>query len=160
MINRHDPDYHRATLTRRSDDDLAASILLALNYSRRTKQTSVSQGLIQMDCVALCYCPEGLWVASNTRKISDDDLETLRTFLCDQNIDIYVVVNGSGGMHAEMQLLKELLEVYTKGQIQELGLRMGVSKACCGRCADKLREYSISFTEEHDSPVVNWESPD
>lgn len=156
FINRRDPTYHRAALEFKTQSDLIASILLALNYSGRTKQTPVSQSLIQMDCVAVCFVKDELWVASNTQRISANDIDNLRDELIDPDIAIYTVVNGdSGVMHAEMQLLQELIE----SGLPTAELEFGVSKPCCSNCRKLLDDYSIRYSMYHNAPVVNWESP-
>ena len=100
-INRHDRDYHAIRLSSIHELDKIASYLLAVNWSRRRTQTAVSQGLIQMDCIATCYVNGELWIASNTQELTSEDVEALQAELGD--IIVYIVTNGTPKvMHAEM----------------------------------------------------------
>lgn len=110
-----------------------------------------------MDCVAVCMTREGLWVASNSQRITDEDIDILRGVLFPElhhNTDIYIVKNGtSNKMHAEMQLLKELVsESFETYEI-------GVSKPCCEECKRVLDEHGIKYSMYHNSDVINWEDP-
>ncbi len=159
FINRKDPDYHSRALELKTDADLVASIVLALNFTRRIKsQVKSTQGLIQNDCVAACFTPEGLWLAANSQSIREPEVAHLREELCDHEMDIYTVVNGKKNvMHAEMQLLHELLSEYTADDIR--GLEMGVSKPCCTPCREELDKFGIRYSAYHNDKVVNWQKP-
>lgn len=153
FVNRRDKDYHRFALQNKTDLDRIASYLLAINYSRRNLAYS-SQNLVQMDCVAVCMTTEGLWVASNSQKITDDDIENLRCELPPEFDNIYIIKNGVPYiMHAEMQLVQEL---------EVSGFRttaIGVSKPCCEECKKVLDEWKIEYSMYHNSHVKNWENP-
>lgn len=156
QVNRRSGSYHRIALELKSDLDLIASILLALSYSRRAAPTWQSQALIQMDCVAICFVDGSLWIASNSQRITKEDTETFRDFLQNRNIDIWLVANGTPGkMHAEMQLLSQLIEE----KISTINLTFGVSKPCCKYCKEWLDKFRIGYTMYHCASVVNWESP-
>ena len=58
-------------------------------------------------------------------------------------------------MHAEMQLLEELV---SRG-VTVQGLDMGVSKPCCYDCHQVLRSFKINHTAFHRDQVQNWEAP-
>ena len=134
--------------------DKIASYLLAVNWSRRRTQTAVSQGLIQMDCIATCYVNGELWIASNTQELTSEDVEALQAELGD--IIVYIVTNGTPKvMHAEMQLLSQLVQE----NVPTKGMYMGVSKPCCDYCRQELNKVGICYTQYHTSEVKNWESP-
>lgn len=135
--------------------DKAASFLLAINYSKRTSQTKVSQGLIQMDCVAVAYVNNEYLVASNSRRIDDDDMIALSDEL-GTPINYALISRGSGNMHAEMQVMEEIKE----SGYNFKGITIGVSKPCCLYCKDVLDQYGVNYSHYHDSHVVNWEEPD
>lgn len=72
-VNRRDVNYHQ-TWRQKSNEDLVASMLLALNYSGRRSKTRITQSLIQMDSVAVCYVHDplafgrlSLWISSNSQ---------------------------------------------------------------------------------------------
>lgn len=62
-----------------------------------------------MGYVALCKIGEEYWIAFNTQHLEAEDIDEFANFL-NQDIVCWIVKNGNPGvMHAEMQLLKELL---------------------------------------------------
>lgn len=158
VVNRRDRDYHTVRLSEMTELDKIASTLLALSYSSKASPTKKSQGLIQMDCVAVCIVTckgvRELWVASNKNRVDLNDINNLAKEI--PAIDIYIVDNGHGDMHAEMKLLSELL------QNQDCRLEepiFGVSKPCCKKCSGALTSYKIEFTHSHSSSVKTWETP-
>jgi len=170
IVNRRNAGYHQNALANKNDLDLIASALLAFNYSRRVKQTPKSQSLIQMDCVAVCFINlpniqnNGLWVASNSQQIFDQDLNELKQFLLSNSIytDIYTIAEGNRKeMHAEMQLLCKIIQVVGQRDdyIRSLNLSFGVSKPCCSQCSSLLGSYKIDHTMQHLTRVTNWQSP-
>lgn len=76
-VNRKDKGYHALRRSEINDLDKAASFLLAISYSGRTSQTKASQGLIQMDCVALAVINDEWLVAANSRRLDDWHMEAL-----------------------------------------------------------------------------------
>ena len=64
QVNRKAVDYHAQRISEMNDLDKAASYLLAISYSSRTSPTKVSQGLIQMDCVAVAVI-KGEWLVAS-----------------------------------------------------------------------------------------------
>lgn len=163
LVNRSDrKSYNKIRQDEMTDLDLVAADLLAVNYSRRTSPTKASQMLIQNDCVAVCVVDGFYWIASNTQCITQEDLQQFAQFLEQEEITCYIVTNGQGHMHAEMQLLCELLEEdptrkNVRGSLSEYSF--GVSKPCCRYCKDQLDFYGITYTHWHDSPVTHWEHP-
>jgi hypothetical protein len=174
-VNRHRRNIFNSTaLQLYTNLDLIASTLLMINYSDRTSMYHKSQALIQMDCVAVCFVkPDVLWVASNKKTINDDSIAVLNSILHAEgirNVEVWKITNGSTNMHAEMQLLSELIQCFVddyritdknavKEQIQTLRLSFGVSKPCCKRCNDILRNHHIDFTMWHNDRVIHWENP-
>lgn len=158
FVNRRASDYHIKRyldlMQTDAEEDRIASALLACNYSRCHSATPVTQGLIQMDCVAACIVDGAIWVASNSRKITDEDIDNA---LGDSYTgrDVWIVVNGRGNMHAEMQLVKELNEANLLGKVKYIG----VSKPCCALCSEVLNAQGINYIHWHSSPVKNWEPP-
>lgn len=154
-VNRRAPNYHVSRINAISQLDKVASYLLAMNYSERASPTKPSQGLIQMDCVAVAVVNDEWLIASNSRKLEDDDVINLSGEL---GIDlVYALVKrGSGGMHAEMQIMEEIAE----SNYSAANVFIGVSKPCCKKCAERLDASRAKYTAWHDSDVVNWEKPD
>lgn len=57
-----------------------------------------------MDCVAVCFVDD-IWVASDSMKLEREDIdEAICADYCGRNV--YIVKNGTGCMHAEIQLVK------------------------------------------------------
>lgn len=106
-VNRKDKGYHALRRSEINDLDKAASFLLAISYSGRTSQTKASQGLIQMDCVALAVINDEWLVAANSRRLDDWHMEALAQEL-GFDFTYAIVERGQGGMHAEMQVLEEI----------------------------------------------------
>jgi hypothetical protein len=160
-VNRRAAGYHQARITQLDTLDKAASYLLAMNWSWRKSQTSVSQKLIQMDCVAVAIVNNEWLIAQNSHGLTDYDVAQMATEL-GREITYAIVTRGTPNqMHAEMQVLEEIrASGYTNEQIQQLKVYMGVSKPCCRTCAEWLSHYNIGYANWHDSPVVNWEQPD
>lgn len=151
-IKRRSSDYHAKRMNEIEELDKIASTILATSYSRRTKQTPTSQALIQFDCVATCFVNGELWVASNSGKITSADLVPVWEAYPDMGI--YIVTNGNGKMHAEMQLVME---------IKEVGFAfpdyIGVSKPCRIYCAKVLNDTGIKYAHYHTDTVIHWEKP-
>ena len=155
QVNRKAVDYHAQRISEMNDLDKAASYLLAISYSSRTSPTKVSQGLIQMDCVAVAVI-NGEWlVASNTRKLADWHMEKLAAEI-DEALTYAIVERGSGKMHAEMQVLEEI----KASNYSPKGVLIGVSKPCCRECKGVLDTVSAVYSHYHTDTVVNWEAPD
>ncbi len=159
-VNRRASGYHEQRLDQLALADRIASFLLAVNWSWRRSPQSVSQKLIQMDCVAVAVLDNEWLIASNSQGLTDYDVELAAEEL--GQITYAIVTRGTpNAMHAEMQVLEEIrASGYTGDQIKQLGLYMGVSKPCCRTCAEWLSFYNIGYAGWHDSPVVNWEEPD
>lgn len=155
FVQRRKSGYQQLRLREMSDLDRAASAVLAFNYSRRSSSSPATQGLIQNDCVAVCLVDDEYWIASNSRRLEAEDIDEFAEFL-GEDINCWIVINGDGKMHAEMQLLKELIDA----GIDTRGMSFGVSKPCCILCARKLYEYGVSYTHYHGDSIVNWEKPD
>jgi hypothetical protein len=155
VMNRRQNGYHQLRLQSVAELDKVASYVLAHNYSGRTSQTKVSQGLIQMDCVAVAVV-NGEWLfASNTRKLKDEDVNAVADEM-GSNLIYAIVERGSGSMHAEMQVLEEIRA--SGYSIQDVFV--GVSKPCCRQCKQVLESNGARFTAWHQDHVVNWEKPD
>ena len=134
--------------------DFIARTIHDIAWSRQKN----NQKLINLDCVAVCVVNDrDLWVASNNISIEDCDIEQLDKIMCEDGLflyeNIYIVHNGNGHMHAEMQLVQELINegIETK--------YIGVSKPCCKFCANELNEQKIKYSLWHDSRVKQWEAP-
>ncbi len=161
LVNRRSEGYHVEALETMKPIDKIASTLLAISYSNR-QLTPASQNLIQYDCVAACFVADNeLWVASNSKRISQGDILELYNYFSEDgiaidDIDIYVVENGDGDMHAEMQLLAELIA--ERADVDNL--YFGVSKPCCMLCKEMLEEYGIDYTDYHGDAVANWQNPE
>ncbi|HTQ78557.1 MAG TPA: hypothetical protein VMM92_01060 [Thermoanaerobaculia bacterium] len=155
-VNRRDKEYHKERIKSLNDLDKVASFLLASNYSYKKNQSKVSQGLIQMDCVAVVVIKGSYWMASNSQGLDGEDAANLNGALEMIELDYELVVNGTKNkMHAEMQLVQELLAK----KIETKGLFMGVSKPCCLDCHKVLSILKINHTAYHNSQVINWEPP-
>ncbi len=155
-INRKNPQYHRVRLNSLQELDRVACFLLAVSYSRRASQTTKSQQFIQIDCVATCMVNGELWVSSNSQSIISEDIDVLLEELQNTNLNVYIVKNGTPNkMHAEMQLLSQLIQEDTYCDNNY----MGVSKPCCEHCAKMLNQYDINFLHYHTDEIRNWESP-
>lgn len=155
-VNRQASSYHSEVIGHKNDLDYMASALLAISYSRRANSSSKSQSLIQYDCVAVCIVEdEGIWIASNSKQITDADIKEFRQYLNSSwaTKPIWTVTNGSSAMHAEMQLVKELFDNKKSTKY------IGVSKPCCMQCRQVLQNCNIQFSCYHTSTVTNWESP-
>ncbi len=158
FVNRRLSGYHKLAIEIKSNEDFIASAALAIEYSRRTSQTPSTQKMIQFDCVAACFVDGSeLWIASNSHSLTQNDVDVLCDVMdLDSSISIYIVVNGiKNDMHAEMQLLKELLD----SDMNPNELVFGVSKPCCEQCASMLDTYKVGYTFYHNSTVINWQSP-
>lgn len=108
-----------------------------------------------MDCVAVCFVDGDIWVASNSRKLEPEDIdEAIGADYCGWNI--YIVTNGNGCMHAEMQLIEELREAYLLDKVTYIG----VSKPCCKYCKQVLNRYHIDYLHYHTDAVQHWEDPE
>ncbi len=154
-MNRRDKGYHQLRLQTVADLDKVASFALAANYSGRASPTKVSQGLIQMDCVAVAVV-NGEWLfASNSRKLTDDDINEVADEM-GANLIYAIVKRGTGSMHAEMQVLEEI--VASGYSIQDVFV--GVSKPCCQKCKNVMESKGAKYTAWHQDHVVNWEKPD
>lgn len=156
LVNRHEKNYSReryqAMAGDKAEADRIASMLLAVSYSRRASPSCKSQSLIQKDCVAACFVNNTIWVASNSRQITPEDIDKALGEVYD-GWDVYIVENGDGNMHAEMQLVQEL-------KAERLTIRyIGVSKPCCLKCKQVLDEQEIDWCQYHGDKVVHWESP-
>ncbi|HEX8242783.1 MAG TPA: nucleic acid/nucleotide deaminase domain-containing protein, partial [Longimicrobium sp.] len=150
---RRTPGYHNARLQSIKDLDKVASFVLASSYSRRTSPTKASQGLIQMDCVAVAVV-NGEWLfASNSHRITDEDIEMVADELGQRLI--YAIVERGTHMHAEMQVLEE---IRASGH-QIADVYVGVSKPCCEQCKKVLDKHGAGYTAYHEDNVVNWEKP-
>ena len=57
--------------------------------------------------------------------------------------------------HAEMQLVKYLQD----RSIDLHGLRVGCSKSCCSKCAEKLGNFGVVYSSEHANTVTTWSDP-
>lgn len=154
-VNRRAHDYHIRRIGALTQLDKVASYLLALNYSNRASPKKVSQGLIQMDCVAVAVINDEWLIASNSRKLDDNDIILLSEEL---GIDMtYALISrGDGQMHAEMQVLEEI----SASNYSAANVQFGVSKPCCKKCAEWLSHYGAKYSAWHDAQVVNWEKPD
>ncbi|POD80994.1 OTT_1508-like deaminase [Pseudomonas syringae] len=155
FVNRRAAGYHINRINQVVELDKAASYLLARNYSGRTSPTAISQSLIQMDCVAVAVVNNEWLIASNSRKLGDDDAIMLAHEL-GMDITYALVKRGSGYMHAEMQILEELAE----SKYQSANVFIGVSKPCCLQCAQSLDQAGSKYTSWHNTSVANWEKPD
>lgn len=160
-VNRRSSNYHEQRSTSLDTLDKAASYLLAMNWSWRRSQTSVSQQLIQMDCVAVALVNNEWLIAQNSHGITDYDVEQMAAELGRQLTYAIVTRGTPNQMHAEMQVLEEIrASGYTGDQISQMNIYVGVSKPCCRNCATLLDRYGIRYHSWHDSQVVNWEQPD
>lgn len=155
FVNRRNKTYHGMRISEVSNEDRAASYLLAVNYSGRTSPTKVSQSLIQMDCVAVAVVNNEWLIASNSKKLEDEDVQMLADELGRQ-ITYALVKRGSSAMHAEMQVVEE---IKASGYDMD-GVYIGVSKPCCLDCKNILDSVGMRYVHYHDSTVVNWEAPD
>lgn len=153
--NTYNPLRMEALSWRESEEDRMASAILACNYSRIHGDRKTTQGLIQMDCVAVCFVTgSGIWVASNSMKLEPEDID--EAIGADYNgNDVYIVTNGYGCMHAEMQLLEELV---VSGMLSRVSY-IGVSKPCCDYCRRVLDLYHIDYLQYHTDTVQHWEAP-
>jgi len=137
--------------------DRQASFLLATSYSRRASPSRASQGLIQMDCVAVAWAGNSIYAAANSHALEDEDFIALAEEL-NTELTYYNIQRGDGGMHAEMQVVEEL---YEQGELQDGSVQyIGVSKPCCRDCAEFLESVDIEYSQWHGDYVVNWEAPD
>ncbi|WP_444354667.1 hypothetical protein [Phocaeicola coprophilus] len=138
-----------------SEADRIACAILACNYSRTHGDSKTGQALIQMDCVAVCFVDGDIWVASNSRKLEPEDIdEAIGADYCGWNV--YIVTNGNGCMHAEMQLVEELREASLLDKVTYIG----VSKPCCKYCKQVLNRYHIDYLHYHTDAVQHWEDPE
>lgn len=154
-VNRHDKGYHTQRLQTVQDLDKVASYALALNYSGRSSQSRATQGLIHNDCVAVAVVSGEWYFASNARKLTDEDIEAVADEL-GKKIIYALVKRGSGSMHAEMQVLEEIVE--SGHSLQDVFV--GVSKPCCQKCRKVMDKHGVKYTAWHEDHVVNWEKPD
>lgn len=151
FVNRKDNKYHLKRMNDVSNLDLVAITLLQIMHSYRSSYG----GLIHYDCVAVCMVGQDLWVASNSQRLNIYDLHALNeTLLLDGYIFryIFIVTNGYKHMHAEMQLLQQLIDE----NVLTVDMIFGVSKPCCLCCKNILDQYHIYYTHYHDSIVKNW----
>ncbi len=136
--------------------DRIACTILAVCYSGQKSQNPKTQNLREMGCVAAIFVGNDIWVAANKGiDIGANEINTALGTVYD-GADVYVVKNGDGSMHAEMQLLKELRDSGKNPR----GMYMGVSKPCCAQCAKELSERGVEFMHEHKDKVKHWESPE
>lgn len=157
LADRRAKDYHQQRLVAVQDLDKAASYLLASNYSYLASPTKSTQGLIHNDCVAVVVIAGKYYMASNFQRLDDGDAANLNGALGCGEIEYQIVVRGKAKfMHAEMQLLEELV----KAGIDTKGVFMGVSKPCCNYCHKLLNQYGIGHTAYHTDKVENWDAPD
>lgn len=161
FVNRHKRSTYnkiryQALTDRIAEADRMACAILACNYSRIHPDTPVSQSLIQMDCVAVCVIDNGdIWVASNSMRLEEEDINT--AIGADYNgRTVYIVKNGNGNMHAEMQLIKELKEANLLEDVSYIG----VSKPCCSSCRQALNRLNINYLQYHTDIVQYWEDPE
>lgn len=156
-VNRHNRSYSQKRLAAlsvmESEEDRIACAILACNYSRIHGDTPPTQSLIQMDCVAACFVEGDIWVASNSMKLESQDIDN--AIGADYHgTSVYIVTNGYGTMHAEMQLVEELTRA---GKLTKVSY-IGVSKPCCNYCRRILDVYQIGYLHFHRDPVRNWEA--
>ncbi len=157
IVNRKQrPIYNRIRLEAMqrfyAEADRIAAMLLAVCYSAHRSPSS--QKLIQMDCIAATFVGSEIWVASNHIQITADDInEALGEEY--EGHTVYVIKNGRGNMHAEMQLVQEL-RGYIKGSQK---FYIGTSKPCCKKCADVLDNLGFGYLQRHYDNVENWEQP-
>jgi hypothetical protein len=155
-VNRRDVGYTQQRLQSITEVDKIASFLLASNYSYRSSPTPQTQGLIHNDCVAVIQVKGSLWMAANSQMLDPEDADNLNGELQFGELEYEIVVRGTKNqMHAEMQLVEELLA----NKINPQGLQMGVSKPCCKKCHYILGHLKIIHTAFHDDNVINWEAP-
>lgn len=154
-VNRKSSSYHTQRISEINDLDKAASFLLAISYSARANASKVSQGLIQMDCVAVAVINREWLVASNSRKLNDWHLVELAAEI-GQDLTYAIIERGAGDMHAEMQILEEI----RASNYSLNGVTIGVSKPCCFKCKSTLDSVSAVYSHYHEDKVVNWEHPD
>lgn len=158
-VNRHNrKEYNQIRLEGlseiRAEADRIACIVLAVAYSRTHGDIPSVQRLIQMGCVAACFVGDAIWLASNNVEILPVDIDN--ALGNDYNgRTVWIVQNGNGNMHAEMQLVQEL----HNDSCLYRGVYIGVSKPCCEQCANLLDKLGISYLHWHDDRVVHWESP-
>lgn len=151
----YDPLRLEALSWEEAEADRMACAILACNYSRIHGDTRFTQALIQMDCVAVCFVDDDIWVASNSMKLEPEDIdEAIGTDYCGRNV--YIVKNGTGCMHAEMQLIKELSESSLLDKVTYIG----VSKPCCKHCKEVLDGCQIDYLHYHTDAVLYWEDPE
>lgn len=160
IVNRHklseyDSARLQALMENSAEPDRIAAALLAMSFSGQ--KSEASQRLIQMACVAVVFVNQEIWVASNGVTIDADIINKTLGPAYD-GCNVYVVENGRGKMHAEMQLVQEL---HGSKMLKE-GSKyyIGVSKPCCSRCADVLNKLGIAFLHQHEDDVKGWEAPD
>lgn len=158
LVRRREKGYSAKRIGSLKNLDIIASTLLALSYSRRYPQSC--QQFIQYDCVAACMNGNDLWVASNSKQITGEDLDNLIYIMEKDHFifigDIYIVENGKGHMHAEMQLISELHSIRV---LKPTASYIGVSKPCCLYCKEVLDYSGIGYANWHNDPPGTWESP-
>lgn len=159
IVNRHQrTTYNQIRIEGLSESvaeaDRIACMVLAVAYSRAYGDTPSVQKLIQMDCVAACFVNRDIWLASNQVGITEEDINNA---LGDEynGTTVWVVENGNGRMHAEMQLVQELQH----GGYPCRGRYIGVSKPCCDQCAAVLDNLGMNYLHRHKDKVKRWESP-
>ena len=159
LVNRgnrkqYNPERYMDLMQAGAESDRMASYILACNYSRRVVDRPKAQSLIQMDCVAVCFVGSEIWVASNCRKLTEEDINNALGDVYN-GWTVYRVSNGNGCMHAEMQLIKELREASLLDKVTYIG----VSKPCCKHCKEVLDDNNKGYLCYHTDPVSNWEAP-
>ena len=149
-------NYSEKNVSNYSSLDIIAITLLRIAWSRN-RDIFNTQNAVNYDCVAVCLVNGELWLASNNIKITDEDINVLLECMNNDGLpyngNVWTVTNGSGHMHAEMQLVSQLKQENLMTDF------IGVSKPCCKQCAEVLDHVHIGYSMWHDSPVVNWENP-
>lgn len=91
----YDPLRLEALSWEEAEADRMACAILACNYSRIHGDTRFTQALIQMDCVAVCFVDDDIWVALNSMKLEPEDIdEAIGTDYCGRNVYIVKTVPG------------------------------------------------------------------
>lgn len=157
--NRRKKDYHKDRRDSIHYLDNYASELLAYSYSRTHPEEKTKNSLIQYGCVAVCLVDRVLWVASNQSKITSDDTRNLMESIKSDNIQdvkgFHILTDEKKEMHAEMQLLSQLRQSSQNPHPRYIG----VSKPCCGLCAEELDKDSIKYDGMHTVPQKKWVCP-
>ncbi|WP_081044770.1 hypothetical protein [Xanthomonas translucens] len=150
QVNRRDADYHQEQPERMEDIDRIAVAILQIAYSGSRAQTFASQGLIQMDCVAVYKSGSEFVVASNTVSLTSEIVLRAWDTLGGRPTRgmTVTIAHGPTGMHAEMKIVSYFIQIHKEMQ----GLRLGVSKPCCTECAVELDRRGIVYSTTHSTP--------